>query len=407
MAEFLKGNSETKEHAPLSSGQTLAVCQYLNNRTLAAFTEIQEVRNMLSRNGDDMRKVVNELSVVNSGLQDLANQVRVIGSKLDTANGSSKESLSLGEKLKQALKAARDDILHLRDGQKVTNTNVHSVKETLGARTEDIKKLRTDVDEFVQVQFDILQSKLNENMMNLRDLSQDYERTKKEFFVQKEKVRGLGQDMISTKANLGRLDNDVAQNTGKLTEACKNLETTTTNLEVTNAVVMKLNEAREKADMNMDDLKDQMVNQRIRMDDIQHESTNLRKTAGKLRDDISRNTADLEMRRQELNQVKESMSAALEAQNKQGGNINELNKELARVRSVAEKTKEGLEATNAMVLPNLGTSAGNAPTMGFHSAKDIERVLGKAPEVKTPRRRREPVWMQRNVGLVPDRMSYI
>jgi len=406
MAEFLAGNAEHKAHAPLSSGQTMAVCQFLNGRTDQAFTEISELRNGMDRSLADMNKLLNEFSVVNGSLQEVKREIQAMGDRVDSANGSSKQSMAGNEKLKQGLKAAREDIMRLRDGQKVTNTNVQNVKEELQSRGDDIKQIRADVDNFVQVQFDVLQQKMTENTLSISQITQDFERFTKDFYAQKEKVRELNQDMIATKGNLGRVDKQLGEETTKLKQACKDLETTTTNLEVTNAVVLKLNQAREQSDSDVDNLKEQMVQMGLRMDGMSATAIDNKKAVGQLREEVMKNKAEVETQRLKLTSVQDQVNQTMEVQQKHSTNIGELGKDLAKLRSLAEKTRDGLEATNAMVLPNLGT-AGGLPNVGLNSPKEIARALGKQPEVKTPRRRREATWMTRNVGLVPDRMSYI
>jgi len=351
-------------------------------------------------------QLFNQFSVVNASLQDLKNEMNAISGRVDNATGSSNQSLSANEKLKQGLKAAREDIMRLRDGQKVTNTNVQNVKEELQSRSDDIRQMRADVDNVVQVQLDVLQNKVTENTLIISQLTQDFDRNSKDFYAQKEKVREMNQDMIATKGTLGRVDTQLGETSAKLKQTCKDLETTTTNLEVTNAVVLKLNQAREQSDGDVDNLKEQMVQTSLRMDGMAATAIDNKKAVGHLREELMQNKAEVETQRVKLNSVQDQLNATMEVQQKHSTNIGEVHKDLGKLKSLAEKTRDGLEATNAMVLPNLG-SGGGLPNVGLSSPREIARALGKQPEVKTPRRRREATWMTRNVGLVPDRMSYI
>merc|ERR1711956_79770 len=118
--------------------------------------------------------------------------------------------------------------MRLRDGQKVTNTNVQNVKEELQSRSDDIRQMRADVDNVVQVQLDVLQNKVTENSLIISQLTQDFDRNSKDFYAQKEKVREMNQDMIATKGTLGRVDTQLGETSAKLKQTCKDLETTTT-----------------------------------------------------------------------------------------------------------------------------------------------------------------------------------
>lgn len=296
--------------------------------------------------------------------------------------------------------------MRLREGQKVTNTNVQNVKEELQSGSEDIKQMRADVDNVVQVQLDVLQNKVTENTLIISQLTQDFDRNSKDFYAHKEKVREMNQDLIATKGTLGRVDTQQGETSAKLKQTCKDLETTTTNLEVTNAVVLKLNQAREQSDSDVDNLKDKMVQTSLRLDRTDATAIDNKKAVGHLREDLTQNKAQVETQRAKLHSAQAQLNDTMEVQQKHSTNIGQVHKDLGQLKSLAEKTRDGLEATNAMVLPNLG-SGGGLPTVGLSSPREIARALGKQPEVKTPRRRREATWMNRNVGLVPDRMSYI
>jgi len=416
MSTILLSIGETKPHAPLSSGQTVAVFQQLHGEILKAMQMIEDQHRDLERKGDGLLKLSNDLSVTHSGLQDLKQDFKTLSERVDVVGRQAGDGLSLGERLRAGLQSLKEDVNVMRDGQKKTNTTVDTLKADLKLRTDDIKGLRADVDEVVQVAVQNLHEKTNQTLLNLRALTLDHEKTKKEVSQQKNEVSGLSASLKATRESLEELGSTVGQRAEELQEARDLLQATRTNLEITNAVVYKLNEAREATELDVAGLREGAKATNVRIDLLHADHAKTARDLATAREDVATVQSGLIEARQGLAKAGDHITALRQGQDKSSHNLGKLTNELAKVRNLADSTQQHLEVTNSMVLPNLGPSDMNPS--GLHSstegARSLNGTLGtlsgsglKSGSSKTPRGRREATWVARNIGIVPDRMSWI
>jgi len=410
MSTILHSIGEVKPHAPLSGGQTVAVFQQLHGEILNALKLLEDQRRELERKGDNLLKLTNDVSLTNTNLQDLRNDFKAMGKRVDGVGSQAGDALELGQKLRTGLQLAREDINYLREGQQTTNSNVDIIKSNLDLRTDEIKGLRSDVDNVLKAGLQDLQEKMSQTMLSLRALTLDHEKTKKEASQQKSRVQGLSDDLADAREDLQKLGGRVGKQGSLLTETCNKLEATKTNLEITNAVVYKLNERSEETSVDVSNLKDGMISANSRMDGLQFEQGKTAKDLAQAREDLASAQTTVNSCRQGLARAMDNIGALREGHEKATTNANQIANDLAKVKNLADATHHHLEVTNSMVLPNLST--GDMSPAGFHSSTEGARSMGnssfsKTGGLQTPRRRREATWVSRNIGIVPDRMSWI
>eukprot|EP00418_Pyrodinium_bahamense_P000367 CAMPEP_0179017324 /NCGR_PEP_ID=MMETSP0796-20121207/3779_1 /TAXON_ID=73915 /ORGANISM="Pyrodinium bahamense, Strain pbaha01" /LENGTH=381 /DNA_ID=CAMNT_0020713047 /DNA_START=25 /DNA_END=1168 /DNA_ORIENTATION=+ len=381
MATILHGLFETKSHAPLSSGQTIAVFQHLHNQQLNAFQQIDDLRGILDQKG--------------------------------------KRQPGALEKLKTSVQTIREDINLLREGQKKTNTNVDSVREDLKLRSTDIKALRVDVDDVLKVAVGDLEEKVNSTMLKLKQVDLEHEKSKQELSIHKSRLQALNEDRKSMNCSLQKLDSAVGKQASTLADTCTKLDAQKTNLEITNAVVLKMNESREASMNDITNLKEGVRATDKKIDGLQLEHVKIAKEVGTAREELANAVGVVELTRQGLNKAMDQVTAVRQSQQKSAASVDKLSNDLAKVRNLADSTQQHLEVTNSMVLPNL--ASGDVPPIGFQSSMEGSRSLGgtalsgpglggtglgRTGSLTTPRKRRESTWNARNIGAVPDRMSW-
>lgn len=410
MAEILQGLSSHKSHAPLSHGQTLAICQHLQQISLSNSNKIEELLDKFSHTDAERNKIRNDVVIHAGSLEELRGQLETVRTHVGKNTSEASNATALAERLKVGLFRISEDIGLLRDGQKVTNTNVHNLKGDLTMRGDDIAGLRAEVDDILKKRISYLQEKQNTTMLSLKQVTSEHEVSKQELLEQKDWLRGLGTNLNNVLEEVRRLDSSVKQHAATVAEATVNIDRAKSNLEMTNSVVLKLNEGLESVQFNGSSLQENVRSMEAYVQRLSDEHGKTVRGVNSTREGLVKATAATEQTREELTKALNDVTALQQDQSKTHGVVNKLNTDIQRVRISAAGTQANLEATKAIVLPNLG--ADELTPMSFSTTMDTtSRSLGpgsrSVKSQSSPRKRREATWTSRNVGVVPDRMSWI
>jgi chromosome segregation ATPase len=422
MVEILK--AMTQAHAPLSQSQTVKVFQYLEEMNKDTQKQLREFMRSVEKN--------------TSGIGDQVLDMRVLGSRVDTVQqelvkantrmsalrvdilGNAANVVVLQE---QATKGG-EDLGQLREGQKVTNTNVHNLREDHLIAKDEIRKLQKEMASLKEAKESVLQAKLDRAELSLRQVKEEQELVKMRTYNNEDTCRSFRQALSVAQANIEKLENVSSNGVKRLAELTIKADATKENLEMTNGVVMKLHEEHEetrtKAFQNFNNASgNEIAVERLR-DDHNRFANNLQVVNAEL----SKLAAGQDTTRDKLNETLIRIGGL------SGGNINmqnaihELGKNLEVVHNLAQHTEDHLKMTNAFVLPNLGAEGAFSPSTVSNSATTLvasatqssrrseihgsRGSLGTSPRKHgSPRKRKEALWLSRNVGAVPDRMAWI
>mmetsp|Transcript_15470 Transcript_15470/g.48075 ORF Transcript_15470/g.48075 Transcript_15470/m.48075 type:complete len:410 (-) Transcript_15470:63-1292(-) len=409
MATILHSIGETKPHAPLSSGQTVAVFQQLHGEILKLMQKMDAQHKELEQKGNGLTKLMGDISITNSGLQDLREDFKVLGERMNVLEREAGDGNSTSEKMKAGMKAAREEIKLLREGQVKTNSNADTLRSDLKLKTDEIKSLRADIDEVLKAAVLNLQEKTNALKQDLRALTGDHEKTKKETSLQKSRLQSLGEEVKAVRSSVQTLDSTVSEQGTTLVDTRNEMQATKTNLEITNAVIYKMNETREASMTDSTDLKEGVKQANDRIDSLLADHAIVARDLAKARQEVANAQTFAFEARQEMAKTSDQISALRQGHEKTHQHVGKLTNDLAKVKNLADSTKQHLDVTNSMVLPNLGSGDMSSP--GFQSGVEGTRSLGGTAGFttghKSARGRRETAWVARNIGLVPDRMSWI
>lgn len=411
MAEILDGLSDHKSHAPLSHGQTVAICQHLQQISETNSNKIEQLVGKLTQTDAERSKIRNDVVLQTESLDQLKSEVATLRVELAKKASEASHAVVMCERLKGGLVRTGEDLSLLRDGQKITNTNVHNLKEDIKMRSADIAGIRSEVDDILKKQITYLQEKQNTTILSLKQVISDHAGSKTELAEQKEWLRGLGANLNNVEDQVRHLNSVVKEQTGTIAEACLNGDQTRKNLEMTNGVVLNLSESVETLQVSEAGLLDNVRSMEAYVQRLADEHGATVKGVHITREGLERAKAATERTREELTKALNDVTALQQDQSRTVGVVQKLNTDIQRVGIIAADTKANLEATQSIVLPNLGadelapmSSRGTATTMDTTSRS---WGPGGSRGGKSPRKRREATWTARNIGSVPDRMSYI
>jgi len=325
--------------------------------------------------------------------------------------------------------AQADSLTQLREGQKVTNTNVHCLKTDLGKKAEDIKNLQNMVDEIKTVTQTRVQMTIDHLDQRVSQLMDDNSINRCGLNEQKAMLQGHESQLKSNGRSIVTLTEKVASNTKKIDETAQQTHATKTNLELTNGVVMQLHADQEMADKNIRELKTETHHLKARLEKTNDDLAGTGKNLHEAREELLSTAALSGSTRDVLMQAVERIKALQEDHSLSRNAIDNLGRNLESVQNVAHHTKEDLKLTNAFVLPNLGADSSVSPTsvlggtanMGYGSlgstgkSTDSARSTGgrnyrSGPNspTRSPRvRKKDMAWYARNIGSIPDRNSWI
>lgn len=397
-----------------------------------AMRQIQEVRRESKMGADGSGDIRGEVGKLHASLATMQQEILKTNTRLSALRVDVLGNAANVVVLQEQAEKASDGVNQLREGQKVTNTNMHNLREDLLAAKEKIKHLEKDVAHLQETKKNVLQAKLDRALLALQQSQEDLEGIKTLTFQNQDACHELRETLGEAQADVGKLE--VARNSheSRIMELASKTDKHRENLEMTNGVVMKLHCEHEET--------------RAKAIGLQTSSKTLDTALQRLREDHKQVVQSVQIVNEEAAKLSAAHSTTREmivqTTDKVGGidsgtvnlqnAVHELGKNIEWVHSVASHTQDHLKMTNALVLPNLGSDGAISPSsMGGTSGSafasqlvsvnamnstrgtDVVSSRGSAqtcrstPRRGSPRRRKEAAWFSRNIGSVPDRMSWI
>jgi len=422
MVEVLK--AMTQAHAPLSQAQTMKVFQYLQDLNTGTARELQDFRRSVEMtiggagtNNLDLKTIRAQLTTLQQ--EGVKTNNRVSALRVDVLSNTATVA-----SLQEQANKANDNLGQLREGQKVTNTNVHNLRLDQTAAKQTIQKLQQEVMSLSEAKENVFQAKLDRAIQTVQQCFQDLEHNKMLTYQNQDACRSLNENMAQEQANMKKLDIARDLHQKRIDELTLKSDGIKENLEMTNGVVMRLHteheETRTKTIDNINKNHELDAAQRRSTADLSHTSQSLQVT----KEEMAKLLAAQCTTRDKLNEtngiVGELSNGTVNLQNA----MHELSMNVEFVHNLASHTEDHLKMTNALVLPNLDAEGAMGAGMGSTFASmggkslgstraDFSSELGSARSCRSshskssPRKRKEAAWFARNIGSVPDRMAWI
>mmetsp|Transcript_61742 Transcript_61742/g.133773 ORF Transcript_61742/g.133773 Transcript_61742/m.133773 type:complete len:407 (+) Transcript_61742:76-1296(+) len=406
MSQILQDLENTTSHAPLSAAQTIAVCVFLHRLQEDAQRQLKDLRSELRQNTTAVCEVRNKLLRVQSVSESQEQQLTKVRTVLDSLSERASLNSEKCDRLMADSTKATEEIDHLRDGFKVTNTNVQSLKESLGFSKQLVEQIRVKLEREVSSTLQALDSTTKATILHLSRLREDQDVSKTYIEGHSAQLRELTSGAGKAVERLDGIDESLRESTKGLGEATHKLRGTVENLELTNGVVMKMHEDLEATKAEAISLREVQRRAGLDMSRAQEDHGQTARMLGVAREELCRLTASHGTATAELNRTVDQVKVLTDGHALARRDMQVLTGHLEGVRMVAEGTHENLKITNAFVLPNLDAST-EVPCSVFHAGSPRSVPVPPRKNRREPGQRRETTWHRRNVGIVPDRMAMI
>jgi len=401
MADILQGSVNHKQHAPLSYGQTLAVCKHLEEMILVTQKESKQLRIELNQTNAGCESLRSDFKGTHAMVYAIRQMLADTNANADAANQAAKQNRDSIEKMRVAFGQAKESIDNLREGMKVTNTNVHSVREELKEHKEDYKTVLKVLDE-VGLGGDGrgLKDHEHDQEVRLQRLAANCEDLKHIADKQKAHAEALEAELDNTKVDLAATKLTQKEKIKALETVSQNLKGTKENMELTNAVIMKIHDDHEASKSNVQGLQQDMQTVGHKVQKVHEHHIETTKNLAQTRGELAKVNAHHEKTRNVLDQACGKVRCLQEGHEMSSQNMNALAGGLERVHGMAKVVSDGLQETNAYVLPNLHYDTVGPLKAGMTASSG-------SGSLASPRRKpKDAKWIMRNVGIAPNRMAY-
>lgn len=353
MAEFLSDSAEHSQFAPLSTAQTVAIAQHLQD-------QIAELRDRLANLADGHNHAVDQLSELR-GSKDLMQQHM---GNLQSEHGvfkkilvSTQQELERAKHNIQGLQASGHDMEEtlkgLLDEQRASKTHLSKI-EADGVRTNALAlKLQERVERRVEHDIQTLRDELSKTNLGVKNLGEDVLLNKTIVNEVRDAGRETQSQMKTISSDLSNANTVMHILEQRAVEAAGSLKETRRCLEDHGKVTLKLHEDLCNTNSVTDDLQERLKVASVKLREIGDAgdltARRLKETASAVRE----NCASIDTLRSELSQAHTRIISLKEGQGMNSNNISQIRAELADVSQVAHTARSGLKASNALLLPNI------------------------------------------------------
>eukprot|EP00929_Paragymnodinium_shiwhaense_P112092 TRINITY_DN80350_c0_g1_i1.p1 TRINITY_DN80350_c0_g1~~TRINITY_DN80350_c0_g1_i1.p1 ORF type:complete len:420 (-),score=89.37 TRINITY_DN80350_c0_g1_i1:101-1360(-) len=406
------------QHAPLSNEQTLAIATQLHQICQENRTQIEDLRQYVRGNMEGVGGNKNRFEILDGQVRNVDQGVNELRSSVLTLSQQVELNTERNVKLRELTTEAHAGVDGLRSGLKVTNSNAHTIHEEAKLNTARIEELRRDVDRVVQQSLSDLVTTMQKVLMRLDNLELNQGKARTTRTNQAERITSLEAHASATREAIGRFDESLVAQGKDVAGVVNKMETNMSNLEMTNAVVMKLHEEIEATRADGSLLKGDHRALNARHDRLHQDHLRAAKETSGAVQSLERLSSTHDSTQALLNQT---MGQVLQLQTNTRGTeatVQDVRRKCEVLSAALQQTQENLQATNALTLPNLKSGGMVSPAFGGSagvtggslnaalSASDGFSV-GSRSARGSPGKKKEAVWISRNVGLVPDRMSWM
>lgn len=432
MAEILQGLEHNVSHAPLSHAQSIAVSRYLHNITQENALKTEDLSHVTRLIRAELETAKGHIRASQSSLVDLRQDLSDRSNDLRACQELAVMNEDRCKRLVNETSSNSENIDEIRSGLKVTNTNVHGLREDSLKHGMDVGALRKDLDNAVHKAIVALRDKVRQCGLGVTQLRDEQAKQRNTLWEDKDRIKLLETDSSEAKAERVRLlDADVAHNI-LFAEACKRDEDLKVNLELTNGVIMKLHDNLEVSQKFAFDLREQVRAEVARCTKLSENHANTARVTEQNKQEHGLLVASHGTCRTDLEHVTGQLHSLKAGFQSSGTVIKQMGLRLEELRIQATCTEENLKVTNSYVLPNLNTGVDLDPKFSSNSgtctggslpkgnSKSARGAVGggsafsdqagkRGATTKSPGRKAKDkeIWISRNIGLVPDRMAMI
>lgn len=408
MAELLNGNSSTAAHAPLSQEQTIAICTHLKSLIDETSRQIKEARIDIRTSEGHVEVMRGDISVQRSAHEALKSHAGDMSFTLQAIKKDTTHNTTSTKALQEVLGQTTESINKLRSGQETTNTNVHNLREDVLKSSSEIRKIYKEIEELGSRTTTALSARLDRLEIASGNLMEDAEHAKAGIKDNNSRVKKIEDSMKTCLGDLNNAEGVLKKLTTSVSELNMKMDGVKENLELTNAVVMRIHNDHESTKSDASGLKVELRSLTGAHQALKGDHTGSQTSIRSARDDLGNLTASHGETRKDMLKAIDDVKGLRHDQQSNSLALQNLTQHLQRLSMMVSATQDDLRKTNSFVLPNLGAEGSVSPAhlKAALTSSDFKTTKA-ASQQATPRRKRDTSWHSKNIGAVPDRMSYI
>eukprot|EP00928_Gymnodinium_smaydae_P088565 TRINITY_DN72635_c0_g1_i1.p1 TRINITY_DN72635_c0_g1~~TRINITY_DN72635_c0_g1_i1.p1 ORF type:complete len:478 (-),score=106.92 TRINITY_DN72635_c0_g1_i1:122-1414(-) len=414
------GGEEGGAAKNLSQAQVTQLCAHFDSTLKDVLRQIQALDESLHNHGRLVETTRHDIANANAFSKVLEQDIGISKALLADLKVETRRTAEWAGHLQESCNVAHDGLAQLRTGLQLTNTNVQNVRDSFEFDHKEVQRVSREVD--LTFRTDVAAVRESVQLLGVRvdRLTEDTKLHKAKIGEHSEGLQRTKQHASGIGEAMRRLDSRYAEQTEELNLLNEKLGAAQGSLEMTNGVVMKLFDDVAGVRSVHAELKDGVRSQGVQLD-------GLKQDVSKQGRDIFNHTERLTLMdatdghlTHELGKANEAINNLRDGECRIGSELSALNRRLEELNAFATSTQEGLQAANALILPILGPGDGSAKSPSSPqppSARSTPRGPPTGSPLKGggmsggPGSRRRPnsesAWHVRNIGLVPDRMSWM
>eukprot|EP00747_Dinoflagellata_sp_TGD_P074098 gnl/TRDRNA2_/TRDRNA2_158184_c0_seq1.p1 gnl/TRDRNA2_/TRDRNA2_158184_c0~~gnl/TRDRNA2_/TRDRNA2_158184_c0_seq1.p1 ORF type:complete len:416 (+),score=93.13 gnl/TRDRNA2_/TRDRNA2_158184_c0_seq1:59-1306(+) len=363
MAEFLSGSSGHPTFAPLTHGQTVAIARHLQEQIGLVQERVDGVQQQLQQSNESLQSHRNSINGMTVTVTDLQNSLNATNATVETMGKDFNRTNACVQQLQARLQQSHEDIISLREGQNVMSVNLRKCGQDQSSSDERLVSLREMVEQAIANDLVKLTEAIARTELQVMQLSGESASGKKAMQEQREAMR------LANKATQGNRDDLMKTNTvvhileQRLGETAATLKAAKMQLDGAITVKQRLQEEHEVTKSRVEELQKLMG----------RTTSNVQSVHNRLEDatkDVATNRIRLDMiddnavnSRKTVEQLRVEVNGLRETQELSNGLIRNLQGEVGEVGHSLQVVRDKQKETSALLLPNINMEKGS-PTHG-------------------------------------------
>eukprot|EP00927_Polykrikos_kofoidii_P028852 TRINITY_DN25064_c0_g1_i1.p1 TRINITY_DN25064_c0_g1~~TRINITY_DN25064_c0_g1_i1.p1 ORF type:complete len:488 (+),score=77.23 TRINITY_DN25064_c0_g1_i1:96-1466(+) len=368
MAEILRGDSDHKVYAPLTSGQTIQLGKHLEGQIKQIQAGLEGLRQSLVQTNAAVQGVTNKANTLDATAQTLQGDLSGLNQTVNTCRKAIGRSEGRLVALEAGAEKAGKALGEFSDAQMQANVRAEAVRRD----TVEMKARLRELEAGLERNFSQDDSRMDETMAATNRLAIEIAGVKTGLNEQKtmiqdsEKVsRGLRMDLDRAGAHMSNLEE-------RYTASAKTVSHMENVLSDTQAHVSRNREELHKTKARVQENQDTLRQLSMQVDKMEQGSKRMASVVqscqielGHAKGQISSQGAKVEAHDREVQRLLDTQSAF-------GEHLRSVQVRAEEASQVAMAVKVGLKETNAIVLPNIQLDTSAAMMLGRNTAAELE-----------------------------------
>eukprot|EP00927_Polykrikos_kofoidii_P034640 TRINITY_DN29351_c0_g1_i1.p1 TRINITY_DN29351_c0_g1~~TRINITY_DN29351_c0_g1_i1.p1 ORF type:complete len:426 (+),score=80.47 TRINITY_DN29351_c0_g1_i1:62-1279(+) len=385
MAEYIDGNSGAAQFAPLSHAQTVAISRHLQEQITVLQGRLDDVLREVRQSNEDITGLRSHKDDHNDVIGDLREDLAGTKTNLETTRQNLSRTNGIVQTLTTGLEKAAEDIVQLKNEQKLMRTNFERVDQDLQGNCHLAVQLQEVIEKRLNLDVDKLRADLNRTNLELQRLREDEEGVKVTVSTEREALRQL---LVTTKNMTSDMANEKTKaeiSDNRLSETIAGLKAAVARIDELASHQTGLHEEHSNTLFSHQELMTLVKKVRAQLKNVDEHSQRVGASLGDTQQRLEFTTESVSELAAKLQAVQGECLNTTQGHAMLKSKVHQLHSDLANVASTTEKVKAGLKETSSILLPNISMDSEVSTRTAHHGSilHTSPLISGKSP--KTPR----------------------